>query len=395
MSKLNGRKPLYHQIRQYVTDQINQGIWKAGDRLPSEAELAKQFGASRVTIKTAISELIDNNAIYRVQGKGTFVSADASGEPVVYEPKKEENLGNRLIAFILPAIVSSFTTKLLDGMEKELSGKGYKLLYCSTASSQEEEKRVLNEVLALGVSGIVIFPVDGESYNEQILRLKLGHFPFVVVDRYFRGIETNSVCADNIEGGRLATEMLISLGHRQIGLVSTRITDTTSVEDRVAGYEKALSQHHIAVDHRLRITDFESIRLDSVLKDGQADPDALKAICTFIRSNPEMTAIFALNLSAGLTIVQAVESIGLRIPEDLSVVFFDQFEMADFAKVPPTCIVQDATEISKAAVELLLSAIRNPYGEPRRVTLTPQLLIRESCAPPSKKALQKNIFTTQ
>jgi len=387
MSQSKVRLPLYNQIRQYVVDQINRDIWKPGSRLPSELELAKQFNVSRVTIKTAISDLMDSGIIYRIQGKGTFVSDGTSGEPVVYKPNKELKLGTKLIAFILPAIISSFRTKLLEGIERELSDKGYKLLYCSTMSSQEEEKRVLNEMMALGVSGIVIFPVDGESYNDQILRLKLSHFPFVVVDRYFRGIETNSVCVDNIEGGRLATDMLLSLGHRQIGLISTRITDTTSIEDRVAGYEKALSEYHIAVDHRLRLTNLNPTYLDAILKEGAADPGSLEAIIAFIQSNPAISAIFAVNLSVGLTIIQAAESIGLRIPDDLSVVFFDQYEMADFAKIPPTCVIQNADEISKAAVELLLSAINNPYGEARKVELAPKLLIRESCAPPRARTM--------
>jgi len=387
MSQSKVRVPLYNQIRQYVVDQINKDIWKPGSRLPSEAELAKQFNVSRVTIKTAITDLMNSGVIYRIQGKGSFVSEGVSGEPVVYKPNKEAKLGTKLIAFILPAIISSFRTKLLEGIERELSDKGYKLLYCSTMSSQEEEKRVLNEMTALGVSGIVIFPVDGESYNDQILRLKLSHFPFVVVDRYFRGIETNSVCVDNIEGGRLATDLLLSLGHRQIGLISTRITDTTSIEDRVAGYEKALSEYHIAVDHRLRLTNLNATDLDAILKEGQADPGSLEEIIAFIQSNPAISAIFAVNLSVGLTIIQAAESIGLRIPDDLSVVFFDQYEMADFAKIPPTCVIQNADEISKAAVELLLSAIRNPYGETRKVELVPKLLIRESCAPPKARTM--------
>jgi len=381
LSKSNRRVPLYTQIRQYVKDQIDQQIWKPGDKLPSEIELAEQFSVSRVTIKSALAALVEEGIIFRIQGKGSFVSADPAGEPIAYYQTNEMSTPP-LVAFLLPNLTGSYVTKLMEETERELVRHGFKMLYCGTHNSQETERKVLSEVLQIGVKGIIIFPVDGESYNEEILRLKLNQFPFVVVDRYFRGIETNSVSVDNVEGGRMAVDKLIELGHSRIGFISSKIAGTSSIEDRLAGYEKGLSEHHFAVDHQLRLTNLDADKLNVVLKEGFVDEDSLQEIRSFIAANPDMTAVFALNLAVGLTTIKAATSLGLRIPEDFSVIFFDQYEMASFSAIPPTCIVQDEQAISRAAVKLLLESMQDISRSNTRITLPPKLIERNSCAAP-------------
>jgi len=142
---------------------------------------------------------------------------------------------------------------LLNEIEAQVASKGASLIYARTHDSQEIEQNKLKELRQLGVKGIVIYPVDGESYNEEILRLHLADFPMVVIDRYLRGIETNCVYSDNLFGGYQATSHLLKLGHREIGFVSTISGGTTSIEDRLAGYEKASTEAGVQMrtDHRL------------------------------------------------------------------------------------------------------------------------------------------------
>jgi len=381
LTKSSRRVPLYTQIRQYVKDQIDQQIWKPGDKLPSEIELAEQFSVSRVTIKSALTALVEEGLIFRIQGKGSFVSTDSAGESIIYYPSSDTPKP-QLVAFLLPNLTGSFVTKLMQETEQELVKHGFKMLYCGTHNSQEMEKKVLSEVLQLGVKGIIIFPVDGESYNEEILRLKLNQFPFVVLDRYFRGIETNSVSIDNVEGGRMAVNKLVELGHSRIGFISSKIAGTSSIEDRLAGYERGLSEHHFPVDHQLRLTNLDADKLNLVLNEGVVDEDSLQAIRSFIASRPDMTAVFALNLAIGLTTIKAVASLGLRIPEDFSIIFFDQYEMASFSAIPPTCVIQDEKAISVTAVRLLLESMQDPARSNTRITLPPKLIERNSCAAP-------------
>ncbi len=138
----------------------------------------------------------------------------------------------------MPRLDNRFTANVVSGIESELSKNGYHLLFCKTHDSRELEKQKLKEMISLGVDGIVVYPVSDESYNEDILKLSLDRFPLVVVDRYLRGIETNCVCSDNLQGVYKATNHLIELGHRNIAYINS-VIQTTSLEDRLNGYHSA------------------------------------------------------------------------------------------------------------------------------------------------------------
>jgi GntR family transcriptional regulator of arabinose operon len=383
LSKETQRIPLYTQIREYVLDKINQNIWKPGDRLPSENEFAEQFNVSRITVKNALTQLIENNLIYRIQGKGSFVSLDPAGEKLLYsqEPMVYSSKTKQLIAYLMPRLENTFTAQLLNGIESELTKLDYRLIYCKTYDSQKTEKEILREVIQLGVKGIIIFPVDGETYNEEILRLTLNDFPLVVVDRYLRGIETNCVCSDNVEGAREVTTYLIENGHRQIGFISTAYQGTTSIEDRLVGYERALAENQIPVEHRLRLVHFDAEQVNIVLKEGKGDSSTKEEIKAFLKQNPDITAVFAINAAVGLTVIEAAKDMNILVPEQLSVVFFDNYELSSLSSVPPTCISQEEKVMGEEAARLLDSIIQNPKQERRRIITANKLIVRNSVAP--------------
>jgi GntR family transcriptional regulator of arabinose operon len=350
--------------------------------LPSEIEFSEQFNVSRITVKNALAQLIEDNLIYRVQGKGSFVSRDLTGEPKIYqqEPVPTSAKSKPMVAYLMPRLGNTFTAQLLNGIESELTKLNHRLIFCKTYDSQEIEKQVLREVVQLGVSGIIIFPVDGESYNEEILRLTLNDFPLVVVDRYLRGIETNCVCSDNVDGAHQGTSHLIESGHRRIGFISTAYQGTTSIEDRLIGYEKALAEHNIPVEHRLRLVHFEGEQVNSVLKDGIADPQIKGEIQEFLKQNPDMTAVFAINSAVGLTVIEAAKEMGIQVPEQLSIVFFDNYELSALSSIPPTCISQEEYVMGEEAARLLVSIIENPKQERRKIITSNKLIVRKSVA---------------
>ncbi|RED76895.1 GntR family transcriptional regulator [Cohnella phaseoli] len=378
MSRPSPRVPLYTQIRKYIQDQIQQKLWLPGERIPSESELVNQFGVSRITVKNALSELIEEGLIFRVQGRGSFVSKDVSGEPSIYLSPAKTNKKKPLIAFLMPRLDNLFTAQLLSGVEKEITKQGYRLLFCRTEDSLKMEKETLREVIQQDVKGIIIFPVEGETYNEEILRLTLSEFPLVVVDRYLRGIETNCVCSNNIEGAHEATSHLISLGHTRIGFVSTVYHGTTSIEDRLSGYEKALADHQIAIDRGLQLDHFDNKQMNHILNQGIVDEAIKLEIKEFLQKNREMTALFAINSAVGLSIIETATEMGIRVPEDLSVVFFDNFELSALSRIPPTCVSQQEEELGGEAVKLLQSIIKNPKQERRMVLLPTKLIVRKS-----------------
>ncbi|MEF3305004.1 GntR family transcriptional regulator [Paenibacillus sp. GYB003] len=376
--KQPGRIPLYKQIKQFILDNIRQSVWQPGDKTPSENELAAQFQVSRITIKNALQELIEEGLIYRVQGKGTFVSPDRRGEPPVY--RQEGRSSGPTVAFLIPRLDNRFTANLLHGIENELAEAGFHLLFRTTADSQETEKRLLREIVEAGVDGIIIYPAQGQSYNEDLLKLTLNEFPVVVVDRYLRGVETNYVCSDNVSGAFEATDLCIRNGHRRIAFVSTHPEGTSSLEDRLSGYEKALFERGILIDRHQRLTDLDGKLVNGILREGVSEPASTERIVRFLERNPEITAVVAANSAVGLTVMEAAKRLGKRVPDQLSVVFLDDYELSAFSAIPPTHVNQEEYTVGREAAKLLVSVMNDPRQKRRKIVVPTRLVVRASTA---------------
>lgn len=366
------RIPLYTQIRDYLYDRIRKGDWKHDDRLPSEKELAEQFKVSRVTVKNALSELMDKGLVYRIQGKGSFVSSNRGGEPQLYKSPTTDKMGS-CIAFLIPRLESTFSAGLVRGVEEACRAAGMKMILGITNDSQEEETRQIGEMMQLGVEGIIIFPVDGEAYNEEILKLTISNYPLVLIDRYFRGIETNNVCTDNFTAAFDLTNHLIQEGHRNIGVISTNPKWTTSIEDRLDGYEKALSDAQIPINRQFRLDHFDPDAMNLIVREGVMDEQIQRELQAFLRANPEITAIFATNIAVGISLILAAKENGLQLPEQLSVVYFDYEPLSTFLFNQPY-IRQDVASISQQAVALLMAVIAEPTRKRERILIDTQMI---------------------
>lgn len=361
------RVPLYKQIQQFFLDNIQQGNWKPEEKIPSENELSKQFNVSRITIKKALDELVESGLVYRIQGKGTFLASDYGSEPVIYEHKSvSAEQKNKLIAVMMPRVNTLFNAAILNQIEQTLASDGYRMIVCQTKDSQHVEEQSIKAVLEIGVQGIIIYPAEGETYNEEVLRLTLEGFPIVLIDRYFRGIDANSVCSDNIDGAYQATKYLLGLGHSRIGIISSKHQGTTSIEDRIAGHEKALADFDIPIDHRLYNLNLEIMnRAENVAK-----------IQEFLKANHDLTAIFA--ISNGLDVLKAAKISEIDIPNDLSVIMFDDHDYAQFFNQAPTCIKQDERAIGESAANLVISSIKNPTIKRQKILIPTKLIVRET-----------------
>ncbi|MFD2331630.1 GntR family transcriptional regulator [Cohnella sp. GCM10020058] len=373
MAKKRKADSLYMQIQSYLLDGIQAGRWKANEALPSENELSSQFGVSRITIKKAMDLLVEEGIVYRIQGKGSFVSAD--GKPVLYEQQNRTNAAKPIIALVMPRVNNQYTGNLLMGIEAAVQAAGAKLLFGTANDDPEKESQLISEALEWGASGIIIYPSNCENYNEEILRLTLSGFPIVVIDRYIRGVETNCVLSDHEGGAYEAVSYLLDSGHRNIAYASAVIPGTTSLEDRKNGYLRAMGGTPSARIYELTTTDTE---------------EAEETIRSFLADRPDITAFFASHYSIGTRILRAFEGTGVQVPEDLSVVFFDDFENSELSRVPPTCVIQQEEEIGKKAAELVISMCRGKGSSRTRIVLPTKLVVRASTGPVPHRSRMHN-----
>ena len=216
--------------------------------------------------------------------------------------------------------------------------------------------------------------MDADVYNEEIIALKMNGYPFVLIDRYLPGVETNTVHADGALAAKLAVEHLWALGHRSIAICADTPVSTASVDDRVNGFMAALAAKGAMINPALLLTDFK-------VNGAEAGPG--HPLVRTIASRAA-TAYIALNSTLGLHIAAHAKAAGLEVPRDLSIVTFDNpsrgllDEQGTF-----TYIDQNEGGIGRQAGELILEILNGEKNGPvsyKRIVMEPRLVVRGTTA---------------
>ncbi len=223
--------PLYKQVEGYIFEKIQSGIYLKGKVIPTERELSENFEVSRYTIRRAITELVYQGYLYRVQGNGTFVFDKEFGK---------RRKSNKIIGIIAPSFKEEYHVKIVNGVEEYAWENGYILAFSSSDEDFIKEAENIQRMKDSGVAGLIILPAEDQEDSTAISDLKSEKFPFVLVDRRLDDCETDCVMSDNIEGGYRVTEHLIKLGHEKIIFVKEVYSKISTIHDRVQGYKKAL-----------------------------------------------------------------------------------------------------------------------------------------------------------
>lgn len=357
--------PLYEQIYNDIFNCIKSGTLKPNDRVPSEKELADQYKVSRITSKKALEKLAQTGVIERIRGKGSFVATSLPDLTTLKQPAMLDDADDadddceetsRLFGVILPDFFSEWYGKnLLRSIEKRCSEMKYNLIIKLTYGNQDEEEKAISSLLQQGVEGIMVFPVSGQHYNVNILRLVLDGFPLVVIDRYLKGIPACAVLTDNKAAATDLTEYLLNQGHRDIAFVSPPEEFTSSIEERLQGYTSALVQRGVRLNPQYQLTELFSTLINFQQGD-ELEEDKIK-LKQFIEQNPQLTAFVACEYEIAMVIAQVIRSFGKQIPEDYTIACFD-YPDRHFEEHSFTHIKQDETKMGKKAVDLLIGQIK-------------------------------------
>lgn len=353
--------PLYLQIKNDIKEKIISGDLKAGDLVPSEAEIMNEYKVSQITAKNALLSLVDDGIVYRIQGKGSFVSQT---ENTLEKGNKKYHLdGNKqsgMIGVLFPYLSTKLEYKLMYYLDRFLYEQGFHMLMHNCNESEQEESETLNKFLDSGVDGMIVFPAVNEQYNENILRLSLDKFPLVLIDRYLKGLNTFHVVSDNFNGTYDAITYLLNKGHRRIAYISPKIINS-STADRASGYERAFQDKKLSIDKNLWLTNLDSTNSD---KD-------FNALLQFYKSNLDITAVFTANIRMLGPTIQALKQLNKKVPDDIEVFTFDEpgFSNVDY-------VLQDYKSIAKAAVDLLIAQRQPSLVEKRDIVIPVKLVFR-------------------
>ncbi len=354
--------PLYRQIADDIKAKIASGRKKAGDQLGSQQELAREYGVSLITVKKALADLITEGVLFSRVGKGTYVAA----------PKRAtiDLARHKTIGLVLRDLKSPFFSLIVHSVEEKASEKKYNLLLSNSSDSLEKEESQIRHFRQIGVSGLIIASMSRIYRATNTIR-KLHHenFPYVFVS-YMEDEDIFYVGTDHEYGAYLATKHLIKLGHNKIGYISGEEGNLLS-ELRKKGYLRALQQYGKPYE--------ESFVFRSCSKGEEDDYQCGYEIGQrFLTLTQKPDAVFAYKDLAALGFQQAILDQGLKVPEDVAIVGFDDIERGQYAPVPLTTIHQPTAVIGAIAVETLIKRIEGKEATTRTI-LKPKLVVRESC----------------
>jgi LacI family transcriptional regulator len=275
------------------------------------------------------------------------------------------------IGVLVPDLSTAYIGEIMHGIDAELALNQLDLMLFTThRTASKEANYVANMVKGMVDGLLVVLPRSPADYAGS---LTARNFPFVLIDHQGNSEPSPAVGATNWQGAYNATEYLIKLGHTRIGFI-TGSMDLGAATDRLDGYKSALRVHHIVED-------------TSLIYEGTFfQPDGYAGACALLDTENPPTAIFASNDAMAMGVMDAVRGRDLHVPEDISIIGFDDVPQAALVRPALTTVRQPLEQMGRVATQMLLDRLKNPQLEIIRIELPTELMIRGSTLPPKGTA---------
>ena len=250
----------------------------------------------------------------------------------------------RTIGVVIPELNNTFCAEIITGMEDVLRSHGYATIVCDCRTDKKLEREAVEFLIRRRVDGIINMPVDEEGNHLKRFQ-KMGK-PIVLIDRKIQGIDCDSVLVDNKKAAEDAVRYFIGRGHRNIGIIGGP-EEVFTAQERMAGYYKALESAGIPVSESL------IWHGDYTIQGG------VRGLEELVQNNPEMTAVFVTNYEMTMGAMIGVNELGIRIPEQLSMIGFDNLQFARACNPKLTIVAQPTDGIAKEVAKVMLNHLEN------------------------------------
>jgi LacI family transcriptional regulator len=329
---------------------------------PTIADVARECGVGTMTVSRVVngSKLVSAATAARVR---------ATIQKLGYEPNEAARIlkgqAPRTIGLIVPDLADTFFSICAHAAQQLAAEHGYMTLLLASERDRDSEVTELTMMKSRNVAGILIVPSNPDCIP-QLQELRARGVPVVLLDRTFPGLDAGEVMVENQQGAERAVNHLLDHGHRNILCVGYD-RQFNSIAQRIAGYERVMNQ--------------------AALRSMFVVEDKVSAICPKLlrrlRSFKSPPAIFTLNNVTSTHVLGALQRERIRVPEEVAIIGFDDFELAPLLAVPLTAVRQPANELGRSATRLLLNWIRSGGGVTRpagaKIVLPTELVIRRSC----------------
>ena len=344
-------------------------------KAPTIKEIARIANVSAMTVSRALN---NRHSVRGATRKKILKIANRLGYMPNRIARSLVSKKSDLISLIVADISNQFFAEISRGIEDRARENGYHVIFSSTDDDPKNLESSVRMMREMGVDGFIIAAVSlEEPIVDELLDQEI---PVVLINRRIKKSNVNYVVVDNYKGAYLAVEHLINIGYKKIGIISGRSSVSTGKE-RLQGYRKGL------LDHGLKFQKEYSSQGPFTKEHGKK---AAQKMLT-LKNRPE--AIFAASDNIALGVMNAAGELGLKIPDDLAIVGFDDTNFSSNSKIRLTTVSQRKYEMGERGVQILIDLIENQESDYiNKVVLEPRLIIRESCGrnlPKNKSLLQK------
>jgi DNA-binding LacI/PurR family transcriptional regulator len=324
-------------------------------------DVAKQAGVGIGTV----SRVLNGNGKVKPETRTRVLDVIRQLDYVPHSGARSLGSGRtNVLGLIVPFFTKPFFVEVLRGVEMAATARGYELVLYNVETHEQRNRYLRQLPMRRRVDGLLIVSLAcDEAEAQHFLKMNV---PTVLVDAYNPLL--TSLVVDNVKGAQMAVEYLIGLGHRRIGFVNGSHIDSfsfTQTNDRLAGYRQALANYDIAYDATL-------VYVSQWTREAGREA-ARQLLC----QSPRPSAIFAASDSQAFGVLEGARAQGLRVPDDLAIVGFDNIELAGLLGL--TTIAQPMCEMGRLAVERLLTEIEQP-GPPQTVLMDVELVRRGTSA---------------
>jgi LacI family transcriptional regulator len=325
------------------------------------ADVAERCGVSGSTVSHVINGT-------RFVAEGTRLLVEQAIRDLGYTPntiaRSLAMASTKTIGLAISTVTNGYFAQLVAAMDAVARPAGYTLLMADTHDDPDEELRVVQALYQRRVDGLLLAPATGQS-DATLTFLRSVGLPTVLVDRC-PDTSMDQIGTANKNAMAQLTGHLADCGHRRIGMVSGQPWIATSAE-RFAGYRLGLRRAGIALDPTL------------VAEGGPTSETAQRAVAELLQTNDPPTALVTANDVMTIAAMRAAVAHGLKVPQDLAIAVFDDFEWADVFHPRLTAVAQPVAEIGRRSVDMLLARLEDPEREPQTVRISPTFIHRESC----------------
>ena len=352
--------PLYRQVETYLRQQISSGALQSGDMLPSVKELCAQFGGiNHLTVRQAIKNLAEENLVRSIQGRGSFVT--------------EQKARERRIALVLPHLEDTLFVRIAKGAQEVLETDGVHTIILDSRGSENTEAGHIANLKNLPLDGALIFPIADSNIAEQIFKLKLDEFCFVLVDRYFEDIAAPCVVVDNYGGGYAGATYLAAQNRRRVGWIGE--TRSTSARLRLEGFRAALNDAGIACPGTL----IYNLEIDSNAPTPYhqaARARVREAVDALLQQQPRPDALMCCDDLSALSALERLGELNVKVPAEIALVGFDDVPESEPKGL--TTIRQPMLEVGRQAAQMLLERMQKTSLPIEKKMLPVELIVRET-----------------